>query len=257
MMPMSSANPLSFRLMKGTKIVRSPADRSQKCNAYYLHPGTLKSPKIRASTSCFYPYIRISPSIHHSLLFFVGWVRLVHPSSFHWSPTGIPFLLILCSILGPMPSPRVVLKQRLSRCFRRVCARDLAGDCGGCSNVGCTPPWVHHSVSTSGRIGVHWPEIHWPNASLRNKEIAVFTASDLYMNCLENPKKVTSWLHKNGCLGWWNNIISQVKVLESSKPIIKCLSSSGSRWIHELNQLREDKFFWGGVRHLHPKKKPT
>lgn len=58
--------------MTGTKIARSPADPSHRCNTYYFHPGTLKTPKIRTSTWCFYPYIKISPSIHHSLDVFVG-----------------------------------------------------------------------------------------------------------------------------------------------------------------------------------------
>lgn len=164
MMPMSSVNPLSFSLQV---------------------PKLLDHRQIHLILAI-YPYIRISPSIHHSLVVFVG-CHLPFATCHRHSITLFTdsfspfFLLILCSMLGPMPSPRVLLNQRLSRCFD-VCAPGLVGDCGGCSNVGCTRPWVHHSVSTSGRIGVHWPMIHWPNAweTHTNKQIQKCRVTPVY-----------------------------------------------------------------------------
>lgn len=165
MMPMSSVNPLSFSLMTGTKIARSPADPSNTCYLPLYQNLTIDSSF--PSCFCWLPFAvcHLSSSLHYSFH------RFLQPF----------FLLILCSMLGPMPSPRVLLNQRLSRCFD-VCAPGLVGDCGGCSNVGCTRPWVHHSVSTSGRIGVHWPMIHWPNAweTHTNKQIQKCRVTPVY-----------------------------------------------------------------------------
>ena len=174
--------------MTGTKIARSPADPSQRCNTYYFHPGTLKNSKDSYFNLVFFTLnIRISPSIHPSLAVFVGFLFACLPpviipiALLNPIPSAPFFSLILCSMLGPMPSPRLLLKQRPSRCFD-VCAPGLVGDCGGCSNVGCTQPWVHHSVSTSGQIGVHWPMIHWPNAweTHTNKQIQKCRVTPVY-----------------------------------------------------------------------------
>ena len=120
-------------------------------------------------------YVNCKPLIYRFCCFLICLFATCHHHSIallNPIPSAPFFSLILCSMLGPMPSPRLLLNQRPSRCFD-VCAPGLVGDCGGCSNVGCTRPWVHHSVSTSGRIGVHWPMIHWPNAweTHTNKQI--------------------------------------------------------------------------------------
>lgn len=79
MMPMSSVNPLSFSLMTGTKIARSPADPSNTCYLPLYQNLTIDSSF--PSCFCWLPFAvcHLSSSLHYSFHRFLQPLFFAHP----------------------------------------------------------------------------------------------------------------------------------------------------------------------------------